>query len=112
MVGESSTVNMTEVNKWKTDVLEPLLMKYPKENVFNMDETGLFYRLMTDKTLSLKGEKRSGGKLSKERLTVALCANMSGTDNMEPTVIGKYGNPRCFKNVTDLPCVYKFNKKA
>jgi len=110
MVGESSGVNMTEVNKWKTEVLEPLLMKYPKEDVFNIDETGLFYR-KTDKTLSFKGEKCSGGKLSKERLTVALCANMSGTEKMEPIVIGKYGKKRCFKNATNLPCVYKFNKK-
>ena len=112
MVGESSAVNMTEGNKWKTEVLEPLLMKYPKEDVLNMDETGLFYRLMTDKTLSFEIKKCSGGKLSKERLTVALCANMSGTEKMEPIVIGKYGKPRCFKNVTNLPGVYKFNKKA
>jgi len=55
-------------------------MKYPRENVFNMDETGLFYRLMTDKTLSFKGEKCGGGNLSKERLTVALCASMSRTE--------------------------------
>jgi len=109
MVGESSAVNMTEVNKWKTEVLELLLMKYPKENVFNMDETGLFYRLMT---ISFKGEKCSGGELSNERITGALCANMLGTEKMEPIVIGKYGKPRCFKNVTNLPCVYKFNKKA
>jgi len=111
MVGESSAVNMTEVNKWKAEVPESLLMKCPKGNVFNMDETGLFHRLMTDKTFSSKGEKCSGGKLSKEGLTVALCAKMSGTEKMEPN-ISKYGKPRCFKNVTKLPCVYKLNKKA
>ena len=61
-----------------------IAVKYAKKNVFNMDETGLFYCLMTDKTLSFKGEKCSGGKLSKERLAVALCANMSGTEKMEP----------------------------
>ena len=103
MVSESSAVSMTEVNKWKTEVLEPLLMKYPKENVFNMDETGLFYPLMTDKTLSFKGEKCSGGKLSKERLAVTLCVNMSETEKMEPIVNGNYGKPRCSKNVTNLP---------
>jgi len=78
MVGESSavSVNMAEVN-WKTEVLEPLLREYPKKNVFNMDETGLFYRLMTDKTLNFKGEKRSGGELSKERLTVSVSRCLS-----------------------------------
>ncbi|XP_067939534.1 tigger transposable element-derived protein 6-like [Watersipora subatra] len=77
-----------------------------------MDETGLFYKLMVDKTLHFKGEKCSGGKLSKERMTVALCANMSGTEKEVPIVIGEFKNPRCFKSVTNLPCRYYHNKKA
>ncbi|XP_067936827.1 tigger transposable element-derived protein 6-like [Watersipora subatra] len=112
VVGESAAVNVGEVEKWKKEVLTPLLQTYTYDNIFNMDETGLFYKLMVDKTLHFKGEKCSGGKLSKERLTVALCANMSGTEKEVPIVIGKFKNPRCFKNVTNLPCQYYHNKKA
>lgn len=32
------------------------------KNVFNADESGLFYRLLPDKTLQFKGEKCHGGK--------------------------------------------------
>ncbi|XP_067948756.1 tigger transposable element-derived protein 6-like [Watersipora subatra] len=112
VVGESAAVNVGEVEKWKEEVLTPLLQTYTYDDIFNMDETGLFYKLMVDKTLHFKGEKCSGGKLSKERLTVALCANMSGTEKEVPIVIGKFGKPRCFKNVTNLPCQYYHNKKA
>jgi hypothetical protein len=34
------------------------------------DETGLFFRLALNKTLSLKGDPCNGGKNSKERITV------------------------------------------
>ncbi|XP_067941901.1 tigger transposable element-derived protein 6-like [Watersipora subatra] len=112
VVGESAAVNVGEVEKWKEEVLTPLHQTYTYDDIFNMDETGLFYKLMVDKTLHFKGEKCSGGKLSKERLTVAHCANMSGTEKEVPIVIGKFKNPRCFKNVTNLPCQYYNNKKA
>ncbi|XP_067940521.1 tigger transposable element-derived protein 4-like [Watersipora subatra] len=112
VVGESAAVNVGEVEKWKEEVLTPLLQTYTYDEIFNMDETELFYKLMVDKTLHFKREKCKEGKLSKERLTVALCANMSGTKKEVPIVIGMFKNLRCFKNVTNLPCQYYHNKKA
>ena len=57
----------------------------------------------------LKGKKKN-----KERLSIALCANASGNDKIKPLVIGKYLNPRCFKNVNrkNLGVIYETNKKA
>ncbi|XP_067949393.1 tigger transposable element-derived protein 4-like [Watersipora subatra] len=112
VVGESAAVNVGEVEKWKEEVLTPLLQTYTYDDIFNMNETGLFYKLMVDKTLHFKREKCSRGKLPKERLTVALCANMQGTKKEVPIVIGKFKNLCCFKNVTNLPCQYYHNKKA
>ncbi|XP_067933232.1 ubiquitin carboxyl-terminal hydrolase 4-like [Watersipora subatra] len=94
VVGESATVNVGEVEKWKEEVPTPLLQTYIYDDIFNMNETGLFYKLMLDKTLHFKGAKCSGEKLSKEKLTVALCANMSGTEKEVPIVIGKSGEGR------------------
>ena len=51
-------------------------------------------------------------KKSKERITVAVCANMDGSDKMQLLVIGKFQNPRCFKNVKSLPVQYFANRKA
>ncbi|GBL74291.1 Tigger transposable element-derived protein 6 [Araneus ventricosus] len=82
-------------------------------DIFNADETDLFYRVLPEKTLCLEGEKCSGGKISKERLTLLLCCNML-EDFEIPVVIGKTKKPRCFKNidVRKLSVSWKSNKKA
>ncbi|KRX72758.1 Tigger transposable element-derived protein 6 [Trichinella sp. T6] len=84
--GEAAGVNMYTVDTWK-DRLQVLLNDYRPDDVFNADEMGLFYRILPDKTLTFKGENCSGGKLSKERLTVLLCCNESGTEMLKPLVI-------------------------
>ena len=50
--------------------------------------------------------------MSKERLTIALCASAMG--EMTPLVIGKSVKPRCFKNIEPktLPLTYLSNQKA
>ena len=71
-----------------------------------------FFRLFPDKTLEFKGVDCHGGKNSKERLTVMVCANMAGSEKMPLLVIGKSKNLRCFKNIKTLPTSYEANKKA
>jgi hypothetical protein len=66
--------------------------------------------MLPDKTFKFKGETCSGGKMSKERLTVLVCANMTGTSKKKLFVIGKSKTPRCFKNVKSLPVIYEANK--
>lgn len=85
---------------------------YRDEEIFNADEMGLFFRLTPDHSLKFKGEKCSGGKLSKERVTVLVAANMSGSIKRKLLVIAKSKMLRCFKNVKNLPVDYDFNKKA
>jgi hypothetical protein len=68
--------------------------------------------LTPDRTLKFKGEKCVGGKLSKDRITVLVCANSDGTEKRKVLVIGKSKNPRCFKNVKSLPVRYSANKNA
>lgn len=43
-----------------------------------------------------KYKKCHGGKLSKDRVTLLLAANMSGTEKCKPLMIGKSKKPRCF----------------
>eukprot|EP00058_Branchiostoma_floridae_P002180 XP_002587668.1 hypothetical protein BRAFLDRAFT_126732 [Branchiostoma floridae] len=112
MVGESAGVDNTVVDDWK-EKLPQIIDGYAPQDVYNMDESGLFYRATSTKTLFVKGQKCSGGKQSKERLTIMLCANMVG-DKEKPLVIGKSQTPRCFKriNTKTLPVTYTNNKKA
>jgi hypothetical protein len=81
-------------------------------DIFNADETGIFFRLTPDRTLKFEGEKCVGSKLSKDRITDLVCANADGTEKRKLLVIGKSKNPRCFKNVKSLPVCYSANKKA
>ena len=85
--------------------------QFKAEDIFNADETGLFYGCLSDRTHVFKNDKCAGGKLSKERLTVLVTASMAG-EKLPLLVIGKSANPRCFKNIKKLPLPYESNKKA
>jgi len=112
IAGESLSVEQSDVTEWKTKVWPNLRAKFSDDDIFNADETGLFYKLTPDKTLKFRGEKCSGGKLSKDRITVMVAANMSGTIKKKLLIIGKSKNPKCFKNVRSLPVDYENNRKA
>lgn len=110
--GESAEVNLDDIEDWKTKL--PLILRnYSPRDVYNADETGLYYRAMPNKTFALKNEKCAGKKAAKQRLTILLCANMEG-EKEDPLVIGKSKNPRCFKgsHVDKLPLEWVSNKKA
>lgn len=109
--GEKADVNENVVKDWEEKLLS-LIEGYSPSNIYNADETGLFYDLQPDKTLCYKNEKCFGGKKSKMRLTVLLAVNADGTDKLKPFVIGRAVKPRCFKNVKTLPTTYVANKKS
>ena len=95
MCGEANDVDMQTVADWKGKT-EDLVAGYEPRNVCNGDETGLFFRVLPSKTLTVRGDKCTGGKLSKERRTLFICANMAG-EIEKPIVIGKSACPRHFR---------------
>lgn len=88
---------------------------YEPQNIFNADETSLFYRALSYKMFAYKGESfsLSGGKIAKECLVFFLCVSMSG-EKLKPLVIGKPFKPRCFKGIdaSKLGVEWKANSKA
>ncbi|XP_050681803.1 tigger transposable element-derived protein 4-like [Leptidea sinapis] len=56
--------------------------------------------------------KNCGRKLSKDRITVMVAANMSSTEKKKLLIIGKSQKPRYFKSVKSLPVDYANNRKA
>lgn len=86
--GESASVDNSTVEEW-TNRLSTILDGYHPSDVFNADETGLFYRATPDRSLVLSTEECKGGKKGKERVTVLLCSNLTGTEKLKPVVIGK-----------------------
>ena len=69
--------------------LSTILDRFNENDVFNADETSLVYRATLDRSLVLSKEECKCGKKSKERLTVLLCSNLTGTEKLKPVVIGK-----------------------
>ncbi|CAF3999186.1 unnamed protein product [Rotaria sordida] len=111
--GEARAVDPNTVNDWKVR-LHSIIEHYDACNIFNCDETSLFYKLMPDRSLVVNRNDCRGGKRSKDRYTVMLCSNMLGTEKLKPVVIGKYAKPRCFKNIDikKLPVQWFSNRSA
>ena len=100
---------------------EPLMEKlreisrqYPMEDQYNMDETGLFWKLIPDSGLAT--EQQHGRKIEKIRLTIALTSNADGSRKLDPWIINKFLNPRCFGRdgaaIKGRPLHWRANKKA
>ena len=92
-MGESGNVDVNLI-KDSREALKKLTDGYEAKDIYNFDETALFYKLTPDTTLATNGI--NGIKQSKERLTVALCVNADGSDKLKPIVINKSKAPRCF----------------
>jgi hypothetical protein len=73
------------------------------KNTHNSDETGLFYKLPPNKTLSLKGDPCNGWKNSAEKITVLLVCDANGTDKLPPSVGGKSENPYALRMSESCP---------
>ena len=65
---------------WK-ERLGSIISGYVMQDIWNMDETGCFYR-----TLSERAKKCKRGKKSKERLTVAFFVSATG-ERRKPAVV-------------------------
>ena len=109
--GESNSVNMITVNDWISNEWPRLHQDYEEKDIFNADETGLFYKMLPNRTLAFKNDDCHGGKMAKDRLTVLLCASMTGEKRLA-LIIGKYMRPRCFKNQNLERIHYYANKNA
>jgi hypothetical protein len=69
---ESVAVDSESTEAW-LERLPSLLEGYEQREIYNVDETGLCYNVLSDRTSVLKLESCHDGKNSKDRLTVLLC---------------------------------------
>ncbi|XP_039968733.1 jerky protein homolog-like [Bactrocera tryoni] len=82
------------------------------DQLYNADESGLFWKLLPEKTYVSSMEKRASGvKSEKQRITFLCCSNATGSHKLKLLVIGKAKNSRCFKNF-QCPTDYNSSKSA
>ncbi|KAF7685880.1 Tigger transposable element-derived protein 6 [Cucumispora dikerogammari] len=91
------------------DIMQQKLIEYSRDDIYNMNETGLFYKLFSSKTVCKS--VREGYKILKDRVSIGLCSNFSGTHLLKPLIIGKPANPRCFCNWKQRSINYTLSKR-
>jgi hypothetical protein len=88
-----------------------IIKSYSPKDLYNMDETGLFWKALPDTTLV---ERQAGRKKDNAHISLAICSNASGDDRLPLWIIGKAASPRCFKgiNLRSMDMTWKSNAKA
>lgn len=110
--GEAASSRNIDTSTWDTK-LQSILNDYKPCDVFNADETALFYKCLPNKTLTWKGDNNcTGQKAPKDRISLLIGANMDGSEKLPLLAVGRFAKPRCFKNIQTLPVTYKHNRKA
>ncbi|UYV75363.1 hypothetical protein LAZ67_12003658 [Cordylochernes scorpioides] len=114
LCGEGASIYPAIIDEHLTNLNSMLANSgYDPANIYNADETGLFFQLIPDRTLDHKDENCRGVKRMKQRITVLLCCNSTGTDKRLLLIIGKSTKPRCFRNFSPhFYCTYTSNSKA
>ena len=70
---------------------------YSEDDIFNMDETGLYWKMTPSRGLSIISQP--GLKKEKSRVTLVPCCNASGKEKLRLWVIGKAKTPRALRRI-------------
>ncbi|KAG7174109.1 Tigger transposable element-derived protein 1-like 20 [Homarus americanus] len=74
--------------------------QYSDDQVFTMDESGLFWKKLPSKSFVVKNASRiRGRKMQKERITVLFTTNASGTCKLKLSVIHTARKPHAYKSM-------------
>ena len=113
---KESAVPHDELETWKETFLVPTLARYSPNDIYNGDETALFYKSLPHRTYCFDGDKPAGSAKRKDRLTLLIITNMDGSDHRKLSVIGKSKTPRCLQKykmqVKDMAVDWYASKNA
>lgn len=84
------------------DGIRQVAMSYELENIFHVSETGLFHKVLPRRNYLAKCEGRKTARGAKDmdekdRVSIYLCANASGTVKVPISIIGKSVKPRRYE---------------
>ena len=94
---KESATNADELEDWTHTVLIPTLKGYSPSDIYNSDETALFYKSLPHRTYCRVDDNPAGSTKFKDRLTLLVITNMDGSNHRKLSVIGKAKNPRCLQ---------------
>ncbi|XP_051934853.1 tigger transposable element-derived protein 1-like isoform X3 [Hippocampus zosterae] len=113
LCGEAASVEDDEYNK---ETFKSIIEGggYKPEQVFNMDETALYWKSISSRTTIMdEGARASGFQAPKDRLSLIMCVNAAGY-MIKPALICKSKNPRSLKNKNKnlLPVYWMHNPRG
>jgi DDE superfamily endonuclease/Tc5 transposase DNA-binding domain/Fission yeast centromere protein N-terminal domain len=110
--GVAASVSITTAATELFSQVREEVARVPVGNRYNMDETGLFWRMAPSASLATRN--RPGVKKDKSRVTLAMTSNDTGDDRFPIWVIGKAMKPRALANFPFQTngLVWKSNRKA
>lgn len=113
--GEAGDVDKAKVAE-EIERIREQLKEFDVEFIFNMDETGFFYRCFPRGTYVPREETAAGvnsktargskAMKAKDRCTVVACGNVTGSLMVPLAIIGSSKNPMVFRHVRKPPCPY------
>nr|XP_031322192.1 tigger transposable element-derived protein 1-like [Camelus dromedarius] len=116
LAGKTSSTDQEAAEEFKKYLLSIIHEKgYTEEQVFNADETGLFYKNVGKRTYVMQmASKAPGFKSFKDSATLLLCANAKGDFKCKPLLVHRAQNPRALRgtNLNRMPVHWRWNKKA
>lgn len=99
--GEAGSVDVDAVSDDIKNIVN-IIKRYKLDNVYNTDETGLFFKCLPNRSYvdneSAKDARGTKAMKAKDRVTLYVCTNATGTDKVPLSIIGKSKEPRCFRN--------------
>jgi hypothetical protein len=102
---EAASAPLDDLDTMRNEI-RSILKNYDPNDIFNCDETGLFWKMKPSRTIS--NGQVSGTKQSKDHVTILLTCNATGNEKLAPLFIHKYENPQVLKNINKktLPVDY------
>lgn len=113
--GERASADLEAFSSFKSNLMQIILdNRYEKYEIYNADESGLFFKLLPSRTIALHDENiAEGRKVIKSRVTFMPCCNIDGSHKLPLMLLGTAQNPRTLpKDKSLLPVYYKSSKKA
>ncbi|XP_069170795.1 jerky protein homolog-like [Procambarus clarkii] len=114
IVGEKLSADESSVEPFKHKLREYIVANnIYSYQIYNADETGLYWRSLPEKTLAMRSEGCvPGRKVCKDRLSAMMCANADGTDRITCAIVGKSKKPRALQHCMDrLPNLKNYTIK-
>jgi hypothetical protein len=94
--GEAASIPQSAEEEMKG--LQTVAGIYKEEDIYNIDESALFWRMMLSR--GLLSQPCAGLKKDKSRISMAFCTNATGTDRLPIWFIGKAKTPHALRGIS------------